>query len=136
MFSQLITNLGELETNGLNISGNIVKATVFCVAGDDLESHNIGGITENSVHLNISADIVMEPEVSWTIWNTMLQSAQYKSTMTLFKNCNGDASVVRGVKCISFFNSLIFFMFASQASHPVLAMISLRVLWHLTLPFT
>ena len=29
VFSQLITDLGELETNGLNISGNIVKATVL-----------------------------------------------------------------------------------------------------------
>lgn len=47
VFSQLITDLGELETNGLNFSGNIVKATVFCIASDNLGSHNIGGFTEN-----------------------------------------------------------------------------------------
>lgn len=35
-FSQLIADLRELERNGLNVHGNIAKAPVFCIAGDNL----------------------------------------------------------------------------------------------------
>lgn len=62
VFSPLISDLRELETNGLNIHGNNVKATIFCIAGDNLGLHNIGGFTENlhlEVHLAISADTVV-----------------------------------------------------------------------------
>lgn len=33
----MISDFGELETNGLNIHGNILKATVFHIAGDDFK---------------------------------------------------------------------------------------------------
>lgn len=50
MFSTILSNIKELETNGLVISGHVVKATgfffFFCIAGDNLGSHNIG-FTEN-----------------------------------------------------------------------------------------
>ncbi|KAF7641351.1 hypothetical protein LDENG_00283860, partial [Lucifuga dentata] len=47
VFSKMLLDINELEMNGLVISGHVVKATVFCIAGDNLGSHNIGGFTEN-----------------------------------------------------------------------------------------
>lgn len=47
VFSTMLSDIKELETNGLVISGHVFKATVFCIAGDNLGSHNIGGFTEN-----------------------------------------------------------------------------------------
>ncbi len=47
VFSTMLSDIKELETNGLVISGHVVKASVFCIAGDNLGSHNIGGFTEN-----------------------------------------------------------------------------------------
>ncbi|XP_036436901.1 uncharacterized protein LOC118815075 [Colossoma macropomum] len=47
VFSTMLSDIKELETNGLVISGHVVKATVFCIAGDNLGSHNIGGFTED-----------------------------------------------------------------------------------------
>lgn len=47
VFSTMLSDIKELETNGLVISGHVVKATIFCIAGDNLGSHQIGGFTEN-----------------------------------------------------------------------------------------
>lgn len=47
LFSTMLSDLRDLETNGLEISGHAVKAAVFCITGDNLGSHNIGGFTEN-----------------------------------------------------------------------------------------
>lgn len=46
VFSKMLSDIKELETNGLVISGQVVKATIFCISGDNLGSHNIGGFTE------------------------------------------------------------------------------------------
>lgn len=43
----MVSDLKELETNGLNKHGNILKAAVFCIVGDNLGWHSIGGFTEN-----------------------------------------------------------------------------------------
>lgn len=47
VFSTMLSDIKELEANGLVISGHVVKATIFCIAGDNLGSHQIGGFTEN-----------------------------------------------------------------------------------------
>lgn len=47
VFSELITDLKELEENGIVVSNEIVKGTLFCIAGDNLGSHCIGGFSEN-----------------------------------------------------------------------------------------
>lgn len=47
VFSTMLSDLKELETKGLEICRHVVKASVFCRAGDNLGSHNIGGFFEN-----------------------------------------------------------------------------------------
>lgn len=46
IFRRLIDEVKELE-NGLEINGNIVKAAVLCMSGDNLGSHFIGGFSQN-----------------------------------------------------------------------------------------
>ncbi|XP_020562397.2 uncharacterized protein LOC110015774 [Oryzias latipes] len=48
VFSELMTDLKVLEENGITMADeNVVKGTLYCIAGDNLGSHCIGGFTEN-----------------------------------------------------------------------------------------
>lgn len=48
VFSELLADLKELEDSGIVASDETrVKGTLFCIAGDNLGSHCIGGFTEN-----------------------------------------------------------------------------------------
>lgn len=48
VFSELLTDLKELEGNGIAMGDELaVKGALYCIAGDNLGSHTIGGFTEN-----------------------------------------------------------------------------------------
>lgn len=48
VFSELLADLKELEENGIVVSDEtVVKGTLYCIAGDNLGSHCIGGFSEN-----------------------------------------------------------------------------------------
>lgn len=47
VFSELLADLKSLETNGINVDGETVRGGLYCIAGDNLGSHFIGGFTEN-----------------------------------------------------------------------------------------
>lgn len=47
IFSKLVEDLKELENNGIQINNDILKGTLYCITGDNLGSHGIGGFTEN-----------------------------------------------------------------------------------------
>lgn len=47
IFSELLQDLKDLEANGITVGGETVKAASYCIAGDNLGSHGIGGFTEN-----------------------------------------------------------------------------------------
>ncbi|KAI3351482.1 hypothetical protein L3Q82_020330 [Scortum barcoo] len=47
VFSELLADLKSLETDGINVDGETVKGGLYCIAGDNLGSHFIGGFTEN-----------------------------------------------------------------------------------------
>lgn len=48
VFSELLTDLKELEENGITVGDElVVKGALYCIAGDNLGSHTIGGFTEN-----------------------------------------------------------------------------------------
>lgn len=50
VFSELLTDLKSLETDGINVDGETVKGGLYCISGDNLGSHSIGGFTENFSH--------------------------------------------------------------------------------------
>lgn len=48
VFSELLTDLKQLEENGITMGDElVVKGALYCIAGDNLGSHTIGGFTEN-----------------------------------------------------------------------------------------
>lgn len=110
VFSPLISDFKELETNGLNIHGNNVKATVFCIAGDNLGSHNIGGFTENFSTSNYFCRYCH-------VTRSELENMEYQAPIRTVQNYNvavaelqnDNVSEVKGVKFDSVFNSLAFF---------------------------
>nr|XP_054588695.1 uncharacterized protein LOC107374433 isoform X3 [Nothobranchius furzeri] len=47
IFSELLMDLRDLEENGIIAGEETIKGALFCIAGDNLGSHSIGGFTEN-----------------------------------------------------------------------------------------
>lgn len=47
VFSELVSDLKELEETGILASHETVRGTLYCIAGDNLGSHCIGGFSEN-----------------------------------------------------------------------------------------
>lgn len=107
VFSPLPSDLRELETNGLNIHRNIVKATVCCIAGGSLGSHNIGGFTENfctSCYFCRYCHVTRSEQDNLEYHAPIRTIQDYNDTVQELQN--DDASEVRGLKFDSpaFFN--------------------------------
>lgn len=47
VFSEMLVDLKDLEENGIPTSDKTVKGALYCIAGDNLGSHSIGGFIEN-----------------------------------------------------------------------------------------
>lgn len=47
VFSELLDDLKDLEENGISVDNETVKGALYCIAGDNLGSHSLGGFTEN-----------------------------------------------------------------------------------------
>ncbi|KAF7648410.1 hypothetical protein LDENG_00157310, partial [Lucifuga dentata] len=48
VFSEMLVDLKDLEENEITVGGGeTVKAALYCITGDNLGSHSIGGFTEN-----------------------------------------------------------------------------------------
>nr|XP_046250889.1 uncharacterized protein LOC124062276 isoform X2 [Scatophagus argus] len=50
VFSEMLEDLKNLEENGITVDGETVKGALYCIAGDNLGSHSIGGFIENFSH--------------------------------------------------------------------------------------
>ncbi|XP_035982662.1 uncharacterized protein LOC118557207 [Fundulus heteroclitus] len=50
VFSEMLVDLKNLEEHGITVGGETVKGALYCIAGDNLGSHSIGGFTENFSH--------------------------------------------------------------------------------------
>ncbi len=112
VFSELLTDLKELEENGIVGSSETVKGTLYCIAGDNLGSHCIGGFSENFSSskyfcrycLINRSDFQSDPNLCGperTINN-------YSSAVDCLQT-EGTSPDVEGVKFNSVFNSLKYF---------------------------
>lgn len=50
VFAEILADLKDFEENGVTVGGETVKGALYCIAGDNLGSHSIGGYTENFTH--------------------------------------------------------------------------------------
>lgn len=47
VFSEMLEDLKDLEENGISVGNKTIKGALYCIAGDNLGSHGIGGFSEN-----------------------------------------------------------------------------------------
>ena len=47
VFSEMLLDFKDLEENRIKIGCKMFKVALYCIAGDNLGSHSIGGFTEN-----------------------------------------------------------------------------------------
>lgn len=110
MFSTMLADLRDLEMEGFEIYGHVVKASVFCIAGDNLGSHNIGGFTENFSTGNFVCRYCL---VTRNDLQDLEDPAPARSVENYNKAVNelkdSDNRDVTGVKFDSVFNSLSYF---------------------------
>lgn len=110
VFGQLIQDLKELETEGIEIvPGKIVKAAVVCIAGDNLGSHYIGGFVESfSAEYSCRYCLAKREDFVSSSWNCCAEMRTvdnyYKSVEQLKTNPNENNFC--GIKRDSLFNQL------------------------------
>lgn len=125
VFSDLLADLKELEENGIAVSDEtVVKGTLYCIAGDNLGSHCIGGFCENFSRAEHFCRYCLitrsefqgdDPNVcgpARTIenYNSAVERIQTEDTQ----------DVVEGVKFKSVFNSLKYFNVCQPGLPPCL----------------
>jgi len=121
VFERLVKDLKLLETDGITVNGETIKGSLFCIAGDNLGSHMIGGFVE-SFSANFFCrycEFNRRESGSLKIRSIPRTVESYKEcidTVTLLENDDS----VKGLKLDSPFNSLSSYHVASPGLPPCL----------------
>lgn len=107
-FSELLEDLSDLEENGITVGGETVKGTLYCIAGDNLGSHGIGGFTENfsrSQYFCRYCEIILDDfHNDPNVFGPQCTPESYDSAVCELQG--GDSKHNRGIKVNSVFNAL------------------------------
>ncbi len=131
VFSELLTSLKQLEENWITMGDKlVVKGALYCIAGDNLGSHTIGGFTENfsSSECFCRYCVISRTEFQGADRNfcgLKRTPETYRSAIEQLET--GDAPQVQGIKFRSVFNTIQNLMSVHLACLPVSVMTSLRV---------
>ncbi|CAI5685968.1 unnamed protein product [Oreochromis niloticus] len=124
VFSELLTDLKVLEENGITVADKpVVKGALYCIAGDNLGSHCIGGFTENfssSVYL-CRYCLLTRTEFQGAdpaVCGPQRTPETYRSATEQLER--EDVSEVQGIKFRSVFNSLQSFDVCTPGMPPCL----------------
>ena len=122
VFSELLADLKELEENGITLGDEHVKGALYCIAGDNLGSHTIGGFTENfsSSEYFCRYCLISRTEFQGdpNICGRERTPETYRSAIEQLET--GDAPQVQGIKFRSVFNTLQNFDVCSPGMPPCL----------------
>lgn len=122
VFTTLVTDLRDLEVNGIATLDGQVKGTLCAIAGDNLGSHNIGGFLENfsrSTHFCRFCDIDRATFISTPLARSSPRTVEsYKNNVQQIIANNLHSSV--GIKSDSKFNELAFFHVCNPGLPPCL----------------
>lgn len=121
VFSELLADLKSLETDGIDVDGETVKGGLYCIAGDNLGSHCIGGFTEN---FSCSQYFCRYCEVTRSEFYADPNACGPPRTPETYDAAVADlqsetSQDVRGIKVNSIFNTLQSFHVSSLVSHLV-----------------
>lgn len=108
VFSELLSDLKTLETDGILIDGQTVKGGLYCIVGDNLGSHTIGGFTEN---FSCSQYFCRYCEITRSEFEADPNACGPPRTAEAYDAAVADLQVeniqhVRGIKVNSIFNTL------------------------------
>ena len=106
VFSEMLEDLKNLEKTGITVGGETVKMALYCIAGDNLGSHSIGGFTENfsrSVYFCRYCEITKTKfENDLNVCGPQRTPESYDSAVVQAEDGQGS----RGIKVNSVFNAL------------------------------
>ena len=123
IFHRLIADLKDLQLNGITLSGDVIKASVVAIAGDNLGSHIIGGFSENFGSGNYFCRycLIERSEFKDHPFETGIprNSENYNNDVEFLKS-NTELVQYHGVKFASCFNELEFFHVCSPGLPPCL----------------
>ena len=112
VFARLISDLQDVELNGVDVGHMVLKGSIVAIAGDNLGSHFIGGFTENFStgeffcrYCTITKHAFNYPSQLGPLRNV----DQYKSAVQIVAESNGNLLSYEGIKKNSPFNDLQFF---------------------------
>jgi len=120
IFGKLLADVKELEEHGfVTSSGDIVRATIVAIIGDNLGSHCIGGYTQNFSTAKHCCRYCLVPRselqnVCVDFPNRTVES--YKAAVETLRTT--EENVVNGLKFDSIFNSLKYFHVAQPGLPP------------------
>ena len=110
IFSELLADLKVLEDDGITMADEtVVKGTIYCIAGDNLGSHCIGGFTENFSFSQYFCRYCLISRTQFqgedsTLCGPERTPGNYSSAVDQLETEN--VPVVHGIKFRSAFNSL------------------------------
>lgn len=124
VFRELVSDLRELEENGISFDGNTYKGTLTCIMGDNLGSHMIGGFTENFSCAEHFCRYCLITKNSFQcnpfVVATQRDRARYNESVQ-FLESHPEVTLHEGIKRNSVFNKLSYFHVCNSGLPPCLA---------------
>lgn len=121
----IIRDIKQMESEGIEIKGEILKGTVISVVGDNLGSHQIGGFVENFSTTEQSCRFC---QATKDTLNCKITGKLKKFAKRTVSSYDADATMalincrtVNGVKCNSVLNELNFFHVCNPGLPPCMA---------------
>lgn len=122
VFSELLVDLKSLETNGINTDEETVKGGLYCITGDNLGSHCVGGFTEN---FSSSQYFCRYCEITKSEFEADPNACGHTRTSERYDEAVADIQAenfqaVKGIKVNSIFNNLESFHVSQPGLPPCL----------------
>lgn len=124
VFPKLLTDLKELVENGIAMGDElVVNWALYCIAGDNLGSHTIGGFTENFSSSQYFCRYCLISRIEFLVADPNICGLErtpetYRYAIELLET--EDALQVQGIKFRSVFNALQNFDVGSPGMSPCL----------------
>ncbi|XP_046709098.1 uncharacterized protein LOC124388478 isoform X1 [Silurus meridionalis] len=109
VFSELVTDLKDVEENGIALSDqSSIKGTLYCISGDNLGSHCIGGFTENFSQSSYFCRycLITKEEFQGVDPNFCGPLRTVENYSAVVNQLQTENETVKGIKFDSVFNSL------------------------------
>lgn len=124
IFHDLVEDLKKLENDGIQLHNETVKGTLYCITGDNLGSHGVGGFTENFStveHFCRYCTITLTEFLSDPVFvGTQRTVENYNAAIRHLEQEHSVLNNINGIKFNSAFNSLKYYHVCAPGLPPCL----------------